>query len=388
MKRARLDVDVSWIIAEVRKDGDKALQGLTQKFDSKDFKQISLKVEIDEKTLKIIKQQIRLSKSFAEKQKPKDWTKTENNIMTGEKFLPIESVGIYVPGGKNPFPTVVQTLAIPAQIAGVKRIVMCTPDPRPELIVTAKLCGVTEIYQVGGAQAIAAMAYGTETIKPVLKIVGPGNPYVQAAKMAVFGKVDIDMPAGPSEVLIIADDTANPIHVAYDLLAKAEHGPDSAAVLVTTSETIARQTEIQFNQLADKMPRKEYIKKAWEEYGGIKLVNTMDEAIAFANDYAAEHLQIITRQPFDILPKIENAGSVFLGENNPVATGDYASGVNHIIPTTKYARMFSPVSTRTFMKSMQISYMDKQGLETLKPIVDTIAKLEGLEAHRMSVMIR
>ncbi|MCF7861810.1 histidinol dehydrogenase [Candidatus Woesearchaeota archaeon] len=405
--RANTEIDdikdkVHEMINLVRRGGDKALLELTEKFDGKKLGSVA---PLDKKVIRSaykkidclseMQKQISLSKEFAEFQKKNQnlALTTQNGMLRGEMAVPLDSVGIYVPGGKNPFPTVVQTLAIPAKTAGVRRLVMCTPprDNMDELLVAADLCGVDEIYTIGGAQAIAAMAYGTESIRPVDKIVGPGNPYVTAAKIAVFGKVDIDCPAGPSEVLIIADDTADPLECAYDILAKAEHGPDSAALMLTTSRNLAVRTQENIRLLLESeenYPRIAYIRQSLQKYCAIIITQSLEQCMDYSNGYAPEHLQIMTADPFSAISRIKNAGSVFLGRHNPVAVGDYASGVNHIIPTGRWARMFSPVGVDTFMKRIQISFMNQQSLRLLEPIVSKIADVEGLYSHKMSVQCR
>ncbi|MFH1424910.1 MAG: histidinol dehydrogenase [archaeon] len=410
MMRAKTDVDsvkesVGETIKNIRKNGDTALRKYTEKFDRvliEDFKTSEDEIreayeEIDPLVLEKIKEQIEYSKKFASADKKnlkEEWSvQLGEGIEGGLKLTPIESVGLYVPGGKNPFPTVMQILAIPAKIAGVEKIVACTPPQKDgkilaEVLVAADLCGVDEVYKMGGAQAVAAFAYGTESVPKVLKVVGPGNPYVTAAKLLCFGEIGIDMPAGPSEALIIADEGATPSWLAADILARAEHGPDSAAVLVTWKREIAEKTLEEVGRQKKERSRQEYIETALEKYCAVVLVKDLREAVDFANEYAPEHLELQVESPREILPLINNAGSVFLGYYNPVAVGDYASGVNHILPTGQWAKMFSPVSVETFMKRVQFSYVNKTGLEKLKGIVDTIADIEGLDAHRESVDIR
>lgn len=389
------------IIDSVRANGDKALIEYTRKFDNPGFTDLKVsKKDIrdayegtNDKTIEMIRRQIRLSRLFHSEQRSKivDWEKEiEPGITAGEKWTAIEEVGLYMPGGKNPFPTVAQILAIAATTAGCKRIVACI-SPRGknyEVLIALNECRISEIYRCSGAQAIAAMAYGTETIKPVQLIAGPGNPYVTAAKILCQEKVAIDMQAGPSEAVIIADETANPVYCAADILARAEHGPDSAAVLVTTSKEVAEETTKELQRQFDLCSRQEYIKTALERYCAIIITDTIDEAIDFTNQYAPEHLEVLTKDPKAVLARIRNAGSVFLGNYNPVAVGDYASGINHVLPTGGWARMKSAVSVYTFMKRVQFSEVSKKALEKLQPIVDCIADVEGLDAHRRSVDIR
>ena len=415
-KRANQDIDkvkskVDDIIAEVRKSGDSALVRFTKEWDDPDYDASRLvvsKKDIEEAYAKTpqdvidrIKEQIHLSKRFHELQKeqvPKWEKELESGITVGEKWTPIEEVGLYVPGGKNPFPTVQQILAVAAKTAGCRRIVSCI-SPRGkgyEVLIAANECGVSEIYRIGGAQAIAALAYGTETIKPVQLIAGPGSPYVTAAKILCQCKVGIDMPAGPSEAIVLADGSTpsefglavKAKYCAADILARAEHGPDSAGVLVTESMELARLTAKEIEAQYKQLTRQEYIEAALASYSAIIVTSSIDKAIQFTNEYAPEHLEILTADPEKTLEKIENAGSAFLGYYNPVATGDYATGINHVLPSCGWARQSSPVGVWTFMKRVQYSTLSKKGLERLRPIVQTIATVEGLDAHKRSVDIR
>ncbi len=416
MSRANEDIDkikpkVEEIIATVRKEGDQALVKFTRQWDDPDYDISRLKVtkadieeayaNTSEEIKKSIKEQISLSKRFHELQKARipAWEQElENGIVVGEKWTPISKVGLYVPGGKNPFPTVQQILAVAARTAGCPRIVSCI-SPRGkgyEVLIAANECGLTEIYRVGGAQAIAAMAYGTETIAPVELIAGPGNPYVTAAKIICQAKVAIDMPAGPSEAIILADGSTPPhmdlktkaSYCAADVLARAEHGPDSAGLLVTDSLELAELAKVEIERQFNELSRKDYIATALSTYSAIIVTSSMKEAIAFTNDYAPEHLEILTEDPDATYQDIENAGSAFLGYYNPVATGDYATGINHVLPSCGWARQTSPVGVWTFMKRVQHSTLSKAGLERLKPIVQAIADVEGLDAHKRSVEIR
>ncbi len=403
--------DVEKIIEDVRKNGDEALIRYTKQFDDSVFSLERLKVtnqdfetaysKIAPSTLEMIKKQVRLSKAFHAEQRKRiiDWKEElSSGITVGEKWTPIDAVGLYVPGGKNPFPTVQQILAVPAITAGCKKIVSCISPKGDgyEVLVAAKEAGITELYRVGGAQAIAAMAYGTETIPKVELIAGPGSPYVTAAKMLCQKVIAIDMPAGPSEAIIFADDSLSDgitlqkkaQWCAADILARAEHGADSAGVLVTNSLELAEKTkaeiEIQFQTLS----RKDYIRKALKGYSAIIVCKDISEGIQYINQYAPEHLELMVQDPEKILSEITNSGSVFLGNYNPVATGDYAIGLNHILPTGGWARRTSAVGVWTFMKRVQFSEVTKLGLTELKPIVDTIADVEGLDAHRRSVDMR
>jgi len=393
---------VEEIIDNVRKNGDKALIEYKQQFDGVEVANLRVTEDEFDEAFKIIdpgllariKDQIKWSSSYHRNQISKTWqTELEKGVTAGQKTTPIESVGLYVPGGRATYPTVMQVLGVPAGIAGVPRIVAVTPPNEegglaPAILAAAKLAGVTEVYKVGGAQAIAALAYGTESIKPVKKIVGPGNIYVTAAKLKVFGRVAIDMPAGPSEAIILADKYANPKYCAIDILARTEHDPNAAGVLVTDSMELAKATakevEIQFQ----KLNRREIMKEALSKYCAIMVTKNMDEAIRFTNDYAPEHLELMVRDPWDALNRIENAGSVFMGDYAPVAVGDYATGTNHILPTGGYAKMFSPVSVSDFQKKTEFQYLTKEGLKNLEPIVSKISDIEGLDAHGESVRIR
>ncbi len=411
MQRSRTDIlsvkeTVSKIIEDIKKNGDKALSYYTEKFDGAklNFFKVSEKeiknayAQINPVVLKAIKEQIKLSKKFASAQYEtisKSWQiQTTKGVVCGEKVSPIESVGLYVPGGCAAYPTVMQILAVPAKIAQVKRIVAATPPQKdgtikPELLVAADLSGVDEIYKIGGAQAIAALAYGTETIKQVLKVVGPGNIYVTAAKLLCFGEIAIDMPAGPSEAVILADENANPKFVAADILAKAEHDPNAAAVLVTPSEKLAAETILELKKQLLELSRFGIAEKSLSKYSAIILTRNLEEAISFANEYAPEHLEVQIKNPWKFLQRIKNAGSIFLGSYAPIAAGDYASGANHVLPTGQYAKMFSPIGVEAFLKKSEFQYMTKSGLESLnKKIIAPIAGVEGFDGHAKSVSVR
>jgi histidinol dehydrogenase len=318
---------------------------------------------------------------------------SEKGISVWREWRPIEKVGLYIPGGKAIYPSSVLMSGIPAQIAGCKEIIMCSPArgtgqiPAPTLV-AADMIGLTNIYKTGGAEAIAAMTYGTETISKVYKIFGAGNSYVTAAKMFALETISIDMPAGPSEVFVIADETANPAYIAADLLADGEHGEDSACVLITTSKQIAEQTikeiEKQLPKLSTEIRAKESIKR----YGLFAVVDSLNEAIAFTNEYAPEHLEIMTKNPKSLVKRITNAGSVFLGDWTSKATGDYATGANHILPTGGMAKMYPPLGVDAYGKWMQVQKCTKQGLLQIKDTVETVATVEQLPAHKNSVSIR
>ncbi len=407
MLRSRQDIrdvkdGVKKIIKYVKSSGDEALRHYTEVFDGVKVKDILVSAGeiseayelVDDDVVSSIKRQIYYSTEFHKRQLKDGWkAEVEEGIIVGERYTPIESVGLYVPGGRAAYPTVLQILSVPAKLAEVPRIVVCTPPskdgkiPAP-VLVAADILGITEIYKVGGAQAIAALAYGTETISPVKKIAGPGNVYVNTAKLEVIGTADIDMVAGPSEVLILADDTASPRSIAADFMARCEHDPNAAAVLITDSDKLATEVIAEIEKQLPDMARKDIIIQALSRYSAIITSPNWDECLAFVNDYASEHLQIMTSDPWQVLPKITNAGSIFLGEYAPVAIGDYASGTNHVLPTGQFSKMYSPVGVDTFQKRSEFQYLSKEGLKKLEPIVRNISKVEGLEAHYHSVEVR
>lgn len=318
---------------------------------------------------------------------------TENGIIVWRQWRPIDSVGLYIPGGKAVYPSSVLMTAIPARVSGCRNIVLCSPPrengsiPAP-VLVAADMAGVTNIFKVGGAEAIAAMCYGTETIPKTYKIFGAGNAAVTAAKMIALETVSIDMPAGPSEIFIIADDTANPAYIAADLLADGEHGEDSACVLITTSEQIAQQTISEIERQLRDLPTADRARKSLETYGLFAVVPTLEEAIRFTNTYAPEHLEIMTRNARRLVSKIQNAGSVFLGPWTSKATGDYATGANHVLPTGGAAKMYPPLGVDAYGKWMQVQKCTKKGLAAIKQTIETVADAEKLPAHKNSVTIR
>lgn len=403
VKRSSPNIDnvtepVKAIIDEVRRDGDRALKKFTKKFDGAEIKEFKVtKREIEESYRRIdkrVKNALDMAaaniKEFHKLQLPSQWLKKINKgIIGGQIIRAIESAGCYIPGGRAVYPSTALMTIIPAKIAGVKRIICCTPPGKDgtvneATIVAADMAGADEIYKVGGVQAIAAMAYGTETIDPVDKIVGPGNIFVAAAKKLVYGDVDIDFIAGPSEVLIIADEEANPEYVAAEMIAQAEHDPEAASVLVTPSRSLGEKV---YNILEDKIKyakRGEIIRKSLEDYGRIIIVEDLDEAVYFSNEYAPEHLIIMTKNPEILLNEIKNAGSIFLGELTPVSAGDYGSGTNHVLPTSGCARMYSGLSTESFLKKPTVQILSEEGLQTLKDIVIPLAEYEGLYAHAES----
>ncbi|MBW2086253.1 MAG: histidinol dehydrogenase [Deltaproteobacteria bacterium] len=314
-------------------------------------------------------------------------------ILAGRMTRPLDIVGAYVPGRQAVYPSSVLMNIIPAKVAGVSRVVVATPPDQgmtavPEVLVAADIAGAEAVYKIGGPWAVGSLAYGTETIPRVDKIVGPGGRWVTAAKMAVFGQVDIDSPAGPSEVMIMADDTADPKTMAYDFFSQLEHDPDNAGVVVTPSEKLARAVVREINQALETIPRREIIKQSLKNNSAVILTKTLDEAIDFANEYAAEHLQIMTEDPWTVLPRIKHAGSIFMGPWAPVPAGDYASGTNHVLPTGQCARMFSGLSVDDFIKKPTFQYLTKEGLAHLKDAIITLAEAEGLPVHAETVRRR
>lgn len=395
---------VSDIIANVRERGDEAVFEYTQKFDKWEINSSNIKVteeEIEEAYQNFDKELIEVMKKSAsniaqyhKKQLQNSWIDTkEDGTILGQKITPIEKVGVYVPGGKAAYPSSTLMCIIPAQVAGVKRIVMMTPagadgKVSPCTLVAAKITGITEIYKVGGAQAIAALAFGTNTIPKVDKIVGPGNIFVALAKKAVFGYVSIDSVAGPSEILVIADETANPKNVAADLLSQAEHDELASAILITTSKELADAVSKEVDLFTEVLERKEIIKKSLDNYGYILLANTMEDAIDTANQIASEHLEIITKNPFEVMTKINNAGAIFLGDYSSEPLGDYFAGPNHVLPTNGTAKFFSPLGVDAYIKRTSIISYSKEALEKSCDDIMCFAKAEGLTAHANSIGVR
>lgn len=392
------------IVNDVHINKDEALFKYTKKFDKAFINSSNIKVtkeeideaykEVDEHLLEIIRKAICNIKEYHEKQKNYSWFDSEDTgIMLGQKVTAIENVGVYVPGGKAVYPSSVLMNVIPAKVAGVKNIIMTTPcDASGKVysttLVAANEAGVDSIYKAGGAQAIAALAYGTESIPKVDKIVGPGNIFVALAKRTVFGHVSIDSVAGPSEILVLADETANPRYVAADLLSQAEHDEMASAILVTTSKELAEKVSEQVEVFIEELSRTEIMRKSVDNYGYILLAKDMDEAIETANDIASEHLEIVTRNPFEVMTKIKNAGAIFLGEYSSEPLGDYFAGPNHVLPTNGTARFFSPLSVDDFIKKSSIIYYSKEALEPVyKDIVD-FATAEKLTAHANSIKVR
>jgi len=395
---------VRTIIDDVKEEGDKALLKYTEKFDKVRLNPTKLKVtekEIKEAYKKLEQKQITALRkasdniaSFHKKQLRAKWTmQIADGVTLGQVTRPLASVGVYAPGGKAAYPSSVLMCAIPAKVAGVEKIVVCSPpekggDANAALLVAADIAGVNEVYRVGGAQAIAAMAYGTGTIQAVDKIVGPGNVFVTAAKLEVNRDVAIDVPAGPSEVLVIADETGNASYIAADLLAQAEHDPQAWAILLTTSETLASAIKDEVYSQMKSLSRIDIIKSSLQKGGLIVTVRDIDEAIKIANMIAPEHLQIQTKAPNEVFSKIRNAGAVFLGGYSPVSFGDYSSGLNHVLPTAGYAKIYSGLTVGAFVKTMNFLQCNKEGYQNLKETAVTIAEMEGFDAHAKSVSIR
>lgn len=406
-KRSKQDINeviptVNNIIADVQKNKDKALKEYTEKFDSVKLDDLRVKKEeineaysnIDSGLLDSLKLALKNIEKFHKKEIPKEWDmEVTDGVKAGQIIRPISSVGCYIPGGRAIYPSTILMTVIPAKIAGVERIIATTPPQKDgkiadAILVAADLSGADEIYKVGGAQAIAAMAYGTKTITPVEKIIGPGNVFVTAAKKLVFGDVDIDFPAGPSEILILADESANPEFIAYDILAQGEHDPNASCFLVTNSEEIATKTLEEVNQKIPEAKRREIIEESLGSRGYIILTNTIEEALNITNEYAPEHLIIMTKDNTKILSNIKNAGSIFLGDYSPVACGDYGSGTNHVLPTGGGAKMCSGLSTESFIKKPTVQTISYEGLENLYSTCVPIAEYEGFFAHADSIKVR
>ena len=395
---------VADILANVKSRGDDALFEYTRNFDKADINPSNIVVTqeeideayslVDDKLLDVIRKALVNIRDYHEKQKPYSWfdSKPDGTIL-GQKVTALSRVGVYVPGGKAAYPSSVLMNVMPAKVAGVEQIVMCTPPDKegkvyPTTLVAAKEAGVDVIYKVGGAQAIAAMAYGTASVPKVDKIVGPGNIYVALAKKAVFGYVSIDSVAGPSEIMVIADETANPRFVAADLLSQAEHDEMASAILVTTSEELAKKVSAQIDEFLKELSRSEIISKSLENYGYILVADSIDEAIEVANDIASEHLEIVTKDPFNVMTKIKNAGAIFLGEYSSEPLGDYFAGPNHVLPTNGTAKFFSPLSVDDFIKKSSIISYSREALELIHNDIETFAKAEHLTAHANSIHVR
>lgn len=395
---------VNEIIENVKTNKDKAVFEYTKKFDKFDLSAENIKVtreEIDEaytkmdaKLVEVIRKAAENIKVFHMKQLRNSWFDAkEDGTILGMKIIPIEKAGVYVPGGKAAYPSSVLMNVIPAKVAGVKEIIMTTPPGadgkvNPGTLVAADIAGVDTIYKVGGAQAIAALAYGTESIPKVDKITGPGNIFVALAKKAVYGYVSIDSIAGPSEILVLADETANPRYVAADMLSQAEHDELASAILITTSKELAEKVSEEVDKFTAQLSRTEIIQKSLDNYGYILLAENMEQAIETTNEIASEHLEILTKNPFDVMTKIRNAGAIFLGEYSSEPLGDYFAGPNHILPTNGTAKFFSPVNVDDFIKKSSIISYSREALEKLHKDIELFAESEGLTAHANSIKVR
>ncbi|RGX91016.1 histidinol dehydrogenase [Roseburia sp. OF03-24] len=395
---------VNEIIENVRANRDAAIFDYTKRFDGADINAENILVtedeikeayeKVDEKLLAVIRKALVNIRKYHEKQRQYSWFDSEESgIILGQKVTALEKVGVYVPGGKAVYPSSVLMNIVPAKVAGVKKIVMTTPPGKdgkvnPATLVAAKEAGVDAIYKVGGAQAIAALAFGTESIPKVDKIVGPGNIYVALAKKAVFGFVSIDSIAGPSEIMVLADETANPRFVAADLLSQAEHDEMASAILVTTSRTLAEQVSKEVEGFVAQLSRKEIIQKSLDNYGYILVAENMDEAIATVNEIASEHLELVTKNPFETMTKIRNAGAIFVGEYSSEPLGDYFAGPNHVLPTNGTAKFFSPLSVDDFIKKSSIISYSREALEPIYKDIVQFAECEQLTAHANSIRVR
>lgn len=397
-----IDEKVEIIIKEVIEKGDTALKKYTLLFDGADIENLKVSQQeidsaysmVEEKYINIIKQAKENIEEFHKKQLTKSWfTNSDNGIILGQMINPIERAGIYVPGGKAAYPSTVLMNAIPAKVAGVSSIVMVTPPDRngninPYILAAAKLAGVDEIYKLGGAQAIAALAYGTETIEKADKITGPGNIYVARAKKMVFGTVDIDMIAGPSEICIIADEKANPKYIAADLFSQAEHDEMAAVSLITTSKQQAEEVIKFLHSDIENLSRKSIISKSLEDHGNIYLTDNLETAFNICNNLAPEHLEIMLPDPFSYISKIKNAGAVFLGSYSPEPLGDYFAGPNHTLPTGGSAKFSSPLGVDDFIKKSSIIYYSREELDKVNKDIQYFAEKEGLDAHANSLKVR
>lgn len=394
--------DVLNIIEQVKQNGDQALLEMTERFDRVKLAHLKVQPEefdeafeaIDDTLLDAIRSSIRNIRDYHERQVRQSWMNaTESGTILGQLVRPLERVGIYVPGGTASYPSSVMMNAIPALVAGVEQIVMTTPPGKDgrmnaAVLVTARELGITEIFKVGGAQAIAALAYGTESIAKVDKITGPGNAFVAAAKREVYGDVDIDMIAGPSEVVILADETAKPEFIAADLLAQAEHDPLASAILVTTSAALAEQVQEQVLTQLEHLNRKEIAAQSIDQWSAICIANSLDEAFDIVNELATEHLQLCIADPFERLGKVKHAGAVFIGNNSPVPIGDYYVGPNHVLPTSGRARFSSPLSVDDFIKKMSLVSYSRADMAANGHKIAALAEFEGLQGHAHSVKLR
>lgn len=394
---------VNAIIGAVREKRDEAVFSFTKQFDGADIHAGNILVSeeeikeayanVDEKLLGVIRKSLVNIRKYHEKQVQNSWFTTEDGIILGQKVTPIATVGVYVPGGKAPLASSALMNVVPAKVAGAGRIVMCTPPGKdgkiaPSTLVSAKEAGVDEIYKAGGAQAIAAMTFGTESIPKVDKIVGPGNIYVALAKKAVFGYVSIDSIAGPSEILVLADESANPRYVAADLLSQAEHDEMASAILITTSEALADAVSAEVDKFVAELSRREIIQKSLDNYGYILVAPDMDAAVETANEIASEHMEIVTKDAFHVMTKIKNAGAIFIGEYSSEPLGDYFAGPNHVLPTSGTAKFFSALSVDDFIKKSSIISYSREALEKVHRDIEQFAECEKLTAHANSVRVR
>jgi histidinol dehydrogenase len=391
---------VKEILSDVKSHGDRSVLRYTEKFDRLKIKDLRIKpTEIakyansaDKQIVRALELSAARIRAFHEIQKAESWSFSENETILGQIMRPLERVGVYIPGGKASYPSTVLMNVIPAQVAGVEEISLCVPSPHgdvsPSVMAAIQMLGIKEVYRIGGAQAIGAMAYGTKAIRRVDKIVGPGNIYVATAKKQVFGEVDIDMIAGPSEILIIADKTANPVFIAADLLSQAEHDELASSILITESASLAVAVRRELVAQNSQLERKSIIERSLSNYGAIIITRNIREAVRLANEIAPEHLEVMTEKPFDLLPLIKNAGAIFLGQWTPEPMGDYAAGPNHTLPTGGTSRFFSPLGVYDFMKRSSILSFSKEGFMELAKTVITLAETEGLNAHGNSVRVR
>ena len=395
---------VNDIINNVRSNGDAAIFDYTKRFDGADINASNILVtkeeieeaytKVDPELIDVIRKALMNIREYHEKQRQYSWFDSKpNGTMLGQKVTPLATTGVYVPGGKAVYPSSVLMNVIPAKVAGVGKIVMVTPPGKdgkvnPNTLVAANEAGADEIYKVGGAQAIAALAFGTESIPKVDKIVGPGNIYVALAKKAVYGYVSIDSIAGPSEILVLADETANPRYVAADLLSQAEHDELASAILVTTSKELAEAVSVEVDKFIAELSRKEIMSKSIENYGYILVAESMQDAIDAANDIASEHLEFMTKNPFEVMTKIKNAGAIFIGEYSSEPLGDYFAGPNHILPTNGTAKFFGPLSVDDFVKKSSIIYYSREALEPIHKDIIKFATSEQLTAHANSIKVR
>ena len=400
----KFEAAVDDILKKVRAEGDSAVFAYTKEFDKVEITADTVRVTEDEireaydavdpSLVEVIRKALVNIRSYHEKQKQNSWfSSTEDGTMLGQKVTPLKRVGVYVPGGKAVYPSSVLMNIVPAKVAGVDQIIMTTPPGKdgkvcPTTLVAAKEAGADKVYKVGGAQAVGALAYGTESIPKVDKIVGPGNIFVALAKKAVYGYVSIDSIAGPSEILVLADETANPRYVAADLLSQAEHDELASAILITTSRELAEKVSSEVEEFVKVLSRKEIIQKSLNNFGYILIAEDMDEAVEAANEIASEHMEIVTRNPFEIMMKVRNAGAIFIGEYSSEPLGDYFAGPNHVLPTNGTAKFFSPLSVDDFIKKSSIVYYSREALGKIHKDIEQFAKAEQLTAHANSVAVR